>query len=66
MTLLQQRQWCRCKKAAYGAALWLTYTCHLSDSEDAAQQEHLDRDGEDEDKGKGQRRLSRHNSPKNS
>lgn len=43
--------------------MWLTYTCNFSDGEDAAQQEHLDRDGEDEDEGESQRRLGRHNSP---
>lgn len=50
-------------KAAYCALLWPTYTCHLSGGEDAAQQEHLDGDGEDEDEGESQRRLGGHNSP---
>lgn len=51
--------------AAYGALLWVTYACNLSDGEDAAQQEHLDRDSEDEDEGESQRRLGRHDSPQN-
>lgn len=52
-----------CIKIASSASLWLTYTYHLSDSEDAWQEEPPDRNGEDEDEGEGQRCLSGHNGP---
>lgn len=51
------------RKAGHCAPLWLTYACHLSDSEDPSQHKHLDGDGEDEDKGESQRRRRRHNGP---
>lgn len=53
-------------KEGYCALLWSTYACHLSGVEDAAQQVHLDRDGEEEDEGESQRRLCRHDSPQHS
>lgn len=43
--------------------MWLTYTCYLSFVEDATQHEHLDGDGEEEDKGESQRRLGGHDGP---
>lgn len=43
VTLLQLMLWYRC------ALLWSTYACHLSGGEDARQQEHLYRNGEDKD-----------------
>ncbi len=62
---MQLRCWCSSKKEANRALWWQTYTCNLSGGEDAAQQEHLDGDCEDEDEGESQRRLGRHDCPQN-
>lgn len=49
--------------SSHSAPRWPTYTRHLSAGENAGQQQHLDRHGEDEDEGERQRGLGGHDGP---